>query len=341
MKVKHLLTSGLVVLVSFISGCGDKAMSKDIKETTEFDWFAVATAPRDYPMEVISGTFYYKGEDHGLDIPSGGTLNVGWGISASAYDVGPKFKPLPDRLEVIFYSYTEKQVYKGKFDLPYEKLLDLFQKRQKEFPDRPYRSILLGIAPGGVVVVWITSADIIEVFFGHAEKIELPPNAAFGLPFQSKEQADHYIESTLAESVSTEQLAYIKKYGPPFGVWDRFRKLYKWAPIYKDGKFPHDQELVARFINGERYKVPVHFTNEYANIPKPLLKVTNFRAGGPQGPIYDIDFDEIELIEVFEKLGSNGELVYLEFDPQLPELKMKIRAYNDKESIEFKKVKVE
>ena len=34
------------------------------------------------------------------------------------------------------------------------------------------------------------------------------------------------------------------------------------------------------------------------------------------------------------------ELIYLEFDPQLPHLQMKIRAYNDKESIAFKKVSV-
>ena len=341
MKVKHLLTSGLVVLVSFISGCGDKAMSKDIKKTTEFDWFAVATAPRDYPMEVISGTFYYKGEDFGLDIPSGGTLNVGWGLSMSSYDIGPKFKPLPDRLEVTFYSYAERQVYRGSFVLPYEKILALFQQSLKDFPDSPYGEILLGIAPGGIVVVWLVGSVRTEVFFSQAEKIELPPNAAFGLPFQSKEQADHYIESALAESVSQEQLAYIKKFGPPFGAWNRFRKLYKWTPVYKDGKVPYRGEMPATFVNGEFYQIPTQFTDEYANTPKPLLKETNFRAGGPHGPVYEIYFDEMEIIEVFERLGSNGELVYLEFDPQLPELKMKIRAYNDKESIEFKKVKVE
>lgn len=341
MRVKHLLTSGLVVLVSFISGCGDKAMSKDIKQTTEFDWYAVATAPRDYPMEIIGGTFYYEGEDFGLDIPSGGTLNVGWGLSASAYDVGPRFKPLPDRLEVTFYSYSEQQTYKGKFDLPYEKMVELFQKRQSEFPEKPYISILVGVAPGGAVAVWLEGAVTTEVFFGHAEKINLQPGAAFDLPFESKEQANHYIESALAESVSQEQLAYIKKFGPPFGAWDRFRKLYKWTPVYKDGKAPYRSEMPATFVNGEFYQIPTQFTDEYANTPKPLLKETNFRAGGPHGPVYEIYFDEIEITEVFERLGSNGELVYLEFDPQLPELKMKIRAYNDKESVELKKAKVE
>jgi len=160
------------------------------------------------------------------------------------------------------------------------------------------------------------------------------------LPFQSKEQADNYIESALAESVTPEQLAYIKKHGAPFGAWDRFRKLYKWTPVYKDGKAPYRTEMPGTFINGEFYQIPTQFSDEYARTPKPLLKDTNFRAGGAKGPIYEVDFDEMEMVETFEKLGSNGELVYLEFDPQLPKLEMKIRAYNEKESIEFKKVRV-
>ena len=340
MKVKKLFTSAVAGFMGLTGGCGGDVMSKDIKETTTFEWFAVATAPRDYPMEVISGTFYYKGESYGLAIPSGGTLNVGWGISASSYLVGPKFKPLPDRLDVTFYSYPEKQVYRGSFELPYEKILALFKQRSKNFPDEPYSKILLGVAPGGVVSVWLSGVVRTEVFYSHAEKVDLPPNAAFGLPFQSKEQADHYIESALAESVAPEQLAYIKRYGAPFGVWDKFRKLYKWTPVYKDGKTPHRAVMPGTFINGEFYQIPTQFTDEYANTLKPLLKRTNFRVGGAQGPIYEMDFDEVELVEIFEKLGSNGELVHLEFDPQLPDLKMKIRAYNENESIEFKKVKV-
>src|SRR5690606_20888049 len=108
MKTKSWLLSSLAGFISVLSGCGGETMSKEV---TEFDWYAVATAPRDYPMEVINGTFYYKGQESGLWIPSGGTLNEGWGESASVYVVGPEFKPLPDRVEVKFYSYTENQFY--------------------------------------------------------------------------------------------------------------------------------------------------------------------------------------------------------------------------------------
>ncbi len=336
MKVKTALL-GLAGLMGILNGCGGTMK----KEKTEFDWYAVASAPLNYPMEVRWGEFRYHGtENTGLLIPSGGTLRQGWGESFSAYVVGPKFKPLPDRVEVTFYSYAEKQFYYGEFDLPYEKILQLFQQREENFPDKSYDSILLGIAPGGAVSVWLQGSISTEVFFGYAKKIDRDPSIGFGLPFTSPEQANNYIESALAEAVTPEQLAYIKQYGPPFGAWERFRKLYKWRPVYKDGKIPVDIKLPGLFVNGERYHIPAQFTDEYANTPKPLLKETNFRALGPEGPVYTITFDEMELIEIFEKLGSNGELVYLEFDPRIPRHHMKIRAYNDKESIEFKKVHI-
>lgn len=325
----------LVGLISLLSGCGD-AMSK---ETNEFDWYAVASAPSDYPMEVIQGTFFYKGQETGLSIPSGGTLTQGWGESFSAYVVGPKFKPLPDKLRVTFYSYAEKQFYRGEFSLPYDKILNLFQQQQKEDPDHLYNNIQLGIAPGGVVAVWIAGWRVTEVFFGQAEKINIDPSAGFMLPFKSKEQSDEYVESALAEAVTPEQLAYIKKFGPPFGVWNRFRNLYKWAPTYKDGKAPVKPEITGIFLNGERFRIPTHFSAEYANTSKPLLKETNFRAGA-EGKIYEIKFDEIELIDVFDKLAVTNEIIYLEFDPRVPRQNMKIRAYNSKESIELKKFKV-
>src|SRR5690606_32305877 len=76
MKAKPWLLSCLVGFISLLSGCGGAAMSNE-KEMTIFEWYAVATAPRDYPMEVINGTFYYKGQDAGLWIPSGGTIHQG------------------------------------------------------------------------------------------------------------------------------------------------------------------------------------------------------------------------------------------------------------------------
>lgn len=344
---------GLASIFSFLCSCGAATANKSAEPATHFKWYSVATAPRGYPMEVITGTFYYKGMDSGINIPSGGTLTTGWGKSASAYVGSSEIPPLPDRVEVKFYSYVEKQVYEAEFDLPYDLILAKFQQQLREAPDkRNYSSFLLGIAPGGAVSVWLKGPRTTEIFFGQAKKAEMAPSAAFDLPFNSKEQSDDYAFSALAEAVTPEQLAHIKAHGAPIGTWERYRKLYKWAPIYKEGKPVTDAEMSVDYLNGESYWTPTHFNDELVNTAKPLPLHLEFSAQATKddNPFYIIDFEPIELMEAFEKLGANGEKVYIEFDAQVPRQNMKIRIYNDtkpkdektpREFIELKKFKVE
>jgi hypothetical protein len=71
--------------------------------------------------------------------------------------------------------------------LPYDDILAKFQKQIKEHPDENnYSSILLGVAPGGAISVWLEGTRTIEVFFGQAEKVVQKPREAFELPFKSK-----------------------------------------------------------------------------------------------------------------------------------------------------------
>jgi hypothetical protein len=147
-------------------------------------------------------------------------------------------------------------------------------------------------------------------------------------------------------------LAYIKTHGAPIGTWARFRNLYRWSPAYKDGKNPTRPEMRARHLNGERYPLPTQFDEALVNTFKPLPLELKFRAQATKddNPLYVIEFEPFELMEAFEKLGANGEKVYIEFDAQIPVTNMKIRIYNDtkpkdekipKEFIELKKFTVE
>lgn len=332
MKVKGWYLMGLLSLINFFTGCGAASMNNDIKSATQFKWYPVATAPVDYPMEVISGTFFFKEQNVGLPIPSGGTLRQGWGKSSSVYVLGDEPPPLPDRVEVKFYSYAENQFYQAEFALPYDVILEKFQKFQPEEPnDKNYSHFILGIAPGGAVSVWLGGPKVLEVFFGQAKKIEMSPEAAFALPFKSQEQSDHYVASALAESVTPEQLARIKTHGAPIGTWARYRNLYKWSPIFRDGKVSPRPMMPVHFLNGESYWIPTKFDEELANTPKPLPLHMEFRAQVAKDdiPFYIIDFEPIELMEAFEKLGANGEKVFIEFDAQVPRQNLKIRVYND------------
>lgn len=311
------------------------------KNATEFKWHATESAPEHYPMEIRQGTFYYKGEDHGLYIPTGGTLRAGWGQMNSMHVTGPDKKPLPDRVEVIFFSYAEKQFYHGDFKLPYDQILALFRKAYEEEPDDPYyNGIMVGVAPGGAVSVWVKGSRITEVFFGQAEKMDIHPADGFSLPFESKAESDAYLEKQLVNVLEPEELESLKKNGVPFGTWARYRNLYKWVPSYKDGKVSSDKKMPVHYLNGERNWMPTVLSEEMINTPRPLPSALKFRAligDGDNSAYYIIRFEEFELMDAFEKLGANGEKVYIEFDAQVPRHLMKIRVHNDKESIELKK----
>ncbi len=213
------------------------AMSASKSSVPKFKWSVVATAPEGYPMEISHGTFYANGLDYGFPVPSGGTLTTGWGKYASGYGVGDERPPLPDRVEVEFYSYAERKRYEASFSLPYDLILEKFRRQAEDHPGKlNFDTFLLGVAPGGAISVWISGPRTVEVYFGQAKKIERSPSEGFGLPFESKEQSDNYISEVLAESVTPAQLHKIKTEGVPIGLWSRFRNRYRWAPVFQTKK---------------------------------------------------------------------------------------------------------
>jgi hypothetical protein len=334
-----LINVALGGLCAFVAGCG--ASMK--QNSTEFEWRATESGPEHYPMEIIRGEFIYRGQESGLYIPSGATLYAGWGLGESMHLVGPERKPLPDRVDVTFFSYTEKQFYRGRFELPYERILELFANdSQKDQEGNSYTAIMVGVAPGGAVSVWAKGAVVTELFFGQAEKIDLDPGAAFGLPFDSKSEAEAYIARVLNDVLKPEELAALKRDGVPFGMWARYRNLYKWSPAYKSGKRTIDQKMPIEYLNGESNWMSTVLSEEQANTPRPLPRKLEFAVTlGNESFLYIIHFDDVELMSAFEKLGANGEKVFLEFDPKLPRPTTTVRVYNDKESIELKKTVTE
>jgi len=304
---------------------------------TKFDWLATDSAPEHYPMEIIRGTFIYHGEtEEGLYIPSGGTLSSGWGHGISHHVVGEKYKPLPDRLKIIFFSYAEKQFYKGDFSLPYDKILALFRAGNADIESPSFSSIMVGVAPGGAVAVWLSGRKHIEVFFGQAKKIDLDPSRAFALPFENKADSDAYIAKQLVNVLTPVELESLKKDGIPFGLWARYRNRYNWMPTLSKGYNLSDVDVV--YLNGENVTSWDLTDRNELNSPRPAPKKVSFitHMQGKQ-KIFIVHFNELETMAAFEKLGAQGQQLHLEFEPRLPKTQIKIRLYNDKESIDLKK----
>lgn len=196
-------------LLLFIAGTSPMTNAKD---QTEFVWLATESAPKNFPMQIMRGSsfIYYGSESDGLYIPSGGTLYRGWGSAISSHVVGPDLKPLPHKLVITFYSYLEDTFYSGTFDLPYEKILSLFRQGVAEDKANPaYRYVMVGVAPGGTVAVWVTGRQsTVEVFFGKAQKADINWSKAIDYP---EDDRQGFIKLVLDGSVKPDILAAIQK----------------------------------------------------------------------------------------------------------------------------------
>lgn len=304
----------------------------------KFTWGAQKNGPRDYPVKLISGTLLFKGEKRGLYVPDGVTGST-WGKGfADHLDIEHS---LPDRLEVTFYSYFENQTYHGVFDLPYEKMVELYQwgednpyKRLKfELPQ--FKKIVVGVAPGGTVAAWIRGpAEQREILFAQAEKIDLSLSRVFDIPFTSEEEGEAFRVKVLKEDVGNEHYQQVMAEGVPFDIWQRYRKLFSWK-IIGNGELAFT-DVHATHLNGFRSHVRYDYTKA---IEAPAPRFITFYHG-PK--LYELIFDEYETIKAFELLSAieglspEEALIHIEVIPKLPKEASLVRIYNAKKSIELK-----
>ena len=123
-----------------------------------FDWSPGVGIANLYPMEVYRCRYIYP--NGGSISPASSNLENGnWGQETGSSVVGDIMKPVPVALDICWLSYTENKFYKGHFQLPHNKMLQLFKQGFKELVledngkfglnQRDYNSIVAGIAPGG------------------------------------------------------------------------------------------------------------------------------------------------------------------------------------------------
>lgn len=90
------------------------------------------------------------------------------------------------------------------------------------------------------------------------------------------------------------------------------------------------------YFNGENNRLNFPLQPDVVQTPQPIPRLMSFAylvTGEKALDVFAITFNDDEMQDAFEKLGSNGEQLYLEFSPTLPKPATKIRVYNNKESI--------
>ena len=138
----------------------------------KFEWRPTANAPKYYPSEIISGNFYMD-DDSSIYIPKGHTLMTGWGKTGAAHAVGEDFKGVPYKFDIKWVSYLEEKFYGGTFELPKEKITQLFEEGfiNSLNKEDTYSKIVLGLAPGGFISVWLRGGSAKEIITYQASEI--------------------------------------------------------------------------------------------------------------------------------------------------------------------------
>lgn len=312
----------------------------------EFDWQATESAPKGYLMEILSGSLVYHDGSGSLYVPNGVELHNGWGRGRSSHIVGPDLKPLPDRLRISFFSFTENQFYEGDFELPYEKILTFFQNgyySPNEEGDVTYSQIVVGVAPGGAVSVWLRGLNrITEVFFGQANKVDIEWKR---LAQSADTPRSEYIRLSLEDAMTPQELNDLRKNGVPIGLWANYRTRYPWQPLFTGMSIRHNRIDEITYFNGEQDYIDISPDD---SIDKPSLAVPNFMrfvweyAPG-KGQKFKMTFFEEEIFEAFKKLGADNQPLYLEMlmEKVDGERKFSVALRNEKESIKLKRTNLE
>lgn len=98
---RYLSLASTLVFGPLLSACG-------VTPVTKFDWLATESAPNSFPMKIISGDFIAP-DGSSRYIPNNKEIHHGWGKSISTHVGGPDLKSLPNRMEIKFFSFTEKK----------------------------------------------------------------------------------------------------------------------------------------------------------------------------------------------------------------------------------------
>ncbi|WP_246074139.1 DUF2931 family protein [Flavobacterium daemonense] len=275
---------------------------------TDFAWSGTVTSVEDYPIVIHKGYFATK-DKFITALHSSGTEDDGWGYDGT--DIGAGGNIIPTVLSLTWVSYAEKKFWNIEATIDQttqNKMLELFREGfynwdrvTEKTKHETYNHITIAVAPGGVVVLFLTGiAHRVEVARYQAKETFVDVNAFYDNPDGDTQQ--EFYDWWYQHSVPKYLQEKFAKSGIPYGIWDIYREKYKWRfhPFfYKEDSFV---DLFITYINGEED----YFNNEeldkklFSHVALPLNISFYFK-------IYngEAKFDEEEIVAVFKKMKKN------------------------------------
>ena len=361
--IKTIIIITLILLALWLTGCwGYKAkQDKNNKANTnvepKYKWGVAVNTPIGYPIRfyaaMVGGTPISR-ELYSI------TEEPDWG-NAMGYE-SHSMDELPQNVDMVWLSYKEDCFYRLKTAIDYEKVAKLFREGfderipNGEVRHKTYDTIVVGIAPGGVVVLWVGYGylPLTEIGRYQAEKIELREPEGLDnhqrLIFSKKDREEVLNSNTIIP----EDFREANKNKPiPFGLWDSYRdNQYQWYPTFEipngrigDVDYQYwngeaDTFFFTDFIALEGQKDVFAPQELYRDIRKlPLFKEIRFTYKAEDGIKYGVglQFDWEDILKAYKKVfGEHPEEVKAHLDIQINRtndyLKVRLVGDNGKEA---------
>ena len=323
--IKTIIIITLILLALWLTGCwGYKAKQDKEKANAqpEYEWGVAVNTPIGYPIRFYAarvGSTPIISELYSI------TEEPDWG-NAFGYE-STSMDKLPKSVDMVWFSYKEDCFYRLKTAIDYEKIAKLFKNGYKvrvpngEVRHTTYNTIVVGIAPGGVVVLWAGRGylKITEIGRYQADKIVLKEPE--GLDNHQRLIFDkEYAKRLLTNNtIIPEDFREANKNKPiPFGLWDSYRDhQYQWYPTFEipNGKMGDvdyqywngeaDTFFFTDFITLEEYKDVFVPKELYRDIRKlPLFKEIRFNYKAEDGIKYGVlvQFEWEDTLEAYKKV---------------------------------------
>jgi len=321
----------LLSLLFFMQiSCQENKEHKKTKAMTKYEWLDATSAPLGYPVDVYRG---------GLESANGeftslfsGTTGGSWGAANRGMSNGEK--SIPNHLQVIWVSYAEKIFYEIDTDLDDQKMTELFRNGYytPSDGDNPnprkenYDKIIVGFAPGGVVVLWLSGiGKQVEIGRYQGKEITVPQSEVDALsPGPHKNMFDSAYQRKIIHEfgIVPQEVAKANEGKPiPYGLWDNYREKYNWnveVELPDNGKtkevdyFHYNGEMEMTFGETQVEKYNSIIPNELKwNTTKERAipnDITVFWINGVDGYRYvcNIEFNETEIFTAFKEISSDS-----------------------------------
>lgn len=261
-------------------------------------WNPSLAGHKDFPVQLLEGAFLYGGDTR-RELREGAILTEGWGVISGIAVMGPSETPLPNALEVSYFSYAENTFYAGRVGLPQSTLVALFTNGFQHYGDGStgqYKWLIAGLGGGGEGMLWAAGDQHVHaVTRFKLEEADIPWDTFMTTVTKTRAQfVASGLESFGARAVGSGAAAR----------FERLAQTFAWTPEIMSAGPVGVAKLT--YFNGEQeefnFMRPMEFRDALA-APKTLFLPWSTPEGKGYGA--EVAFDEAETLAAFEAIGTD------------------------------------